>query len=174
MRPFFLLHLLLFEVKWKGTCSTIYSWGRVKFGKELQRINPQLDQITTLRYKWLRPRSNMIDCECIEWIHISLNTLLWDFFSPVPSPCSIGVCTRRLLIKFLEDRRISATSIAEQLGISCQRVGSIIHKDLDMRKLSAKWVPKCVKADQKRQRFQLSDRLLGFYRCDPNDFLLRM
>ena len=36
----------------------------------------------------------------------------------------------------LEDRRISAKSIAEQLGISRERVGSIIHEDLDMRKLS--------------------------------------
>jgi len=41
----------------------------------------------------------------------------------------------------LEDRRISSKSIAEQLGISRERVGSIIHEDLDMRKLSAKWVP---------------------------------
>jgi hypothetical protein len=32
----------------------------------------------------------------------------------------------------LEDRRISATSVAEQLGISRERVGSIIHEDLDM------------------------------------------
>ena len=40
----------------------------------------------------------------------------------------------------LEDRRISAKSIAEQLGISRERVGSNIHEDLDMRKLSAKWV----------------------------------
>jgi hypothetical protein len=32
----------------------------------------------------------------------------------------------------LEDRRISAKSIAEQLGISCERVGSIIHENLDM------------------------------------------
>ena len=39
----------------------------------------------------------------------------------------------------LEDRRISAKSIAEQLGISRERVGSIIHKHLDMWKLSAKW-----------------------------------
>jgi len=44
----------------------------------------------------------------------------------------------------LEDGRISAKSIAEQLGISRERVGSIIHEDLDMRKLSAKWVPKCL------------------------------
>ena len=47
-----------------------------------------------------------------------------------------------------EDCQISAKSIAEQLGISFERVGSIIH-DLDMRKLSAKWVPKCLNADQK-------------------------
>jgi len=48
----------------------------------------------------------------------------------------------------LEDRRISAKSITEQLLISRERVGSIIHEDLDMRKLSAKWIPKCLKADQ--------------------------
>jgi len=48
----------------------------------------------------------------------------------------------------LEDRWISAKSIAEQLGISRERDGSIIHEDLDMRKLSAKWVPKCLNADQ--------------------------
>ena len=41
-----------------------------------------------------------------------------------------------------EDRRISAKSIAEQLGISRDRVGSIILEDLDMRMLSEKWVPK--------------------------------
>jgi len=58
----------------------------------------------------------------------------------------------------LEDRRISAKSVAEQLGISRERVGSIIHENLDMRKLSAKWVPKCLNADQKRQRCQSSEK----------------
>jgi len=38
----------------------------------------------------------------------------------------------------LEDRRISAKSIAEQLGISRERVEFIILEDSDMRKLSAK------------------------------------
>ena len=51
----------------------------------------------------------------------------------------------------LEDRRISAKSIAEQLGISREWFGSIIHEDLDMQKLSAKWVPKYLNADQKLQ-----------------------
>ena len=71
----------------------------------------------------------------------------------------------------LEDRRISAKSIAEQLGISREWVGSIILEDLDMRKLSAKWVLKCLNADQKRQRCQPSEQLLEFFRHDPNDIL---
>jgi len=51
--------------------------------------------------------------------------------------------------QILEDRRISAKSTAEQLGSSRERVGSIVHEDLDMRKLSAKRVPKCLSAGQK-------------------------
>ena len=74
----------------------------------------------------------------------------------------------------LEDHRISAKSIAEQLGISRERVGSNIHEDLDMRKLSAKWIPKCLNVDQKRQRCKSSEQLLKFFRCDPNDFLSRL
>jgi len=71
----------------------------------------------------------------------------------------------------LEDRRILAKSIAEQQGISRERVGSIIHEDLDMWKLSAKWVPKCLNAYQKLQQCQLSEQLLEFCGRDPNDFL---
>ena len=62
----------------------------------------------------------------------------------------------------LEDRRISAKSIAEQLGNSRERVGSIIHENLDMRKLYAKWDPKCLNADQKRQRDQDSILLIDY------------
>ena len=66
----------------------------------------------------------------------------------------------------LGDRQISAKPIAEQLGISRERDGSIIHEYMEMRKLSAKWVPKCLNADQKRQLCQSSKQYL-----DPNDFL---
>ena len=74
----------------------------------------------------------------------------------------------------LEDRRISAKSIAEQLGISRERVRSIMHEDLDMRKLSAKLVPKCLNADQKRQRGQSSEQLLEFFWRNQNDFLSQL
>jgi len=62
----------------------------------------------------------------------------------------------------LEDHRISAKSIAELLDISRERVGSIIREDLDKRKLSAKWVPKCLNAYQKRQRCHSSEQISNF------------
>jgi len=71
----------------------------------------------------------------------------------------------------LEDRRILAKSIAEQLGILSKRVGFVFHEDLNMRKLSAKWVPKCQNADKKRQLCQSLEQLLEFFRRDSNDFL---
>ena len=74
----------------------------------------------------------------------------------------------------LEECRISAKPIAEQLGISHERVGSTIHEYLDMRKLSAKWVPKCLNADQKRQRCQTSEQLLKFFRRHQNNFVSQL
>jgi len=74
----------------------------------------------------------------------------------------------------LEDRRISAKSITEQLSISLERVGSNIREDLDMRKLSAKWVPKCLNADEIRQRCQACEQLLEFFRRDSNDILSQL
>jgi len=43
-----------------------------------------------------------------------------------------------------------------------------------MRKLSAKWIPKCLKVDHKGQRCQSYEQLLEFFRRDPNDFLSRL
>ena len=64
----------------------------------------------------------------------------------------------------LEDCRILAKSTAEKLGILSAQVGSITHEGLGMRKLSGKWVPKCLNADEKRQRCQSSEQLLEFLR----------
>jgi len=100
-----------------------------------------------------------------------------DFFT-CDAPCPgwpKTVTTPDIINQFheliLEDRRISAKSIAEQLGISCERVESIIHEDLDMWKLSTKWVPKSLNADQKCQWCQSSEQLLEFFQRNPNDFL---
>ena len=91
-----------------------------------------------------------------------------------PKPVTTPEIIDQIHELILEDHRSSAKSIAEQLGITRERVGAIIHEDLDMRKLSAKWVPKYLNADLKRQRCQSSEQLLEFFRRDPSDFLSRL
>jgi len=62
-----------------------------------------------------------------------------------------------------ENRWIWIKSIAEQLGISRERVGPIIHEDVDMRKISAKWFTKCLNEIKKRQRCQSSEQILELF-----------
>jgi len=97
----------------------------------------------------------------------------------VPRPGRLNAVTTLEIIDqihelILEDHQILAKSIAEQLGISCEQVGCIIHKDLDMWKPSTKWVPKCLNAYQKHQRCHSFEQLLEFFQCDPNDFQSRL
>jgi len=74
----------------------------------------------------------------------------------------------------LEHCQILAKSIVEQLHISREWVGSIIHEDLDMQKLSAKWFPKCLNMHQKYKWCKSSEQILEFFQCNPNDFLSRL
>ena len=52
----------------------------------------------------------------------------------------------------LDDREIKVRETAETIGISKERVGYILHGELDMKKLCALWVPHLLTADQKRTR----------------------
>ena len=48
----------------------------------------------------------------------------------------------------LDDRRIKVREIAEVMKMSKERVCHILHQDLGMRKLSARWVPRLLTLDQ--------------------------
>ena len=50
----------------------------------------------------------------------------------------------------LKDRRMEVCQIVEIVGISDERVCNILHEHLDMKKLSARWVPRLLTIDQKR------------------------
>ena len=63
----------------------------------------------------------------------------------------------------LEEGQNSAKSIPEQLGNSRERVGSIIHEVLDLKKLSAKWVLICLNVDPKCQRCQSSEKFWNLF-----------
>ena len=49
----------------------------------------------------------------------------------------------------LDDRRIKVREIPEVMKMSKERVCHILHQDLGMRKLSARWVPRLLTLDQR-------------------------
>ncbi|GBP11963.1 Putative uncharacterized protein FLJ37770 [Eumeta japonica] len=60
----------------------------------------------------------------------------------------------------LADRKIKLWHIAEELQISKERVGEIIHEHMNMRKISARWVPKMLTPFDKQRRLQTSKDFL--------------
>ncbi|GBP48509.1 Probable malonyl-CoA-acyl carrier protein transacylase, mitochondrial [Eumeta japonica] len=56
----------------------------------------------------------------------------------------------------LADRRIKLWQIAEEMQISKERIGEIIHEHMNMRKISARWVPKMLTPFDKQRRLQTS------------------
>ena len=64
----------------------------------------------------------------------------------------------------LTDRRLKVREIAETVGISKDCVGHILHEILGMRKLSARWVPRLLTPNNKRNRETTSEQCL-MLRC---------
>jgi hypothetical protein len=58
----------------------------------------------------------------------------------------------------LDDRRMKVREISETIGISKERVGYILHEELDMKKLCARWVPRSLTADQKCICMKMSEQ----------------
>jgi len=63
--------------------------------------------------------------------------------------------------------------IAETIGISKERVGYILHEELDMKKLCARWVPCLLTADQKRTRMKIYEQCLQRFNKNKADFMRR-
>ena len=51
-----------------------------------------------------------------------------------------------------------------------ERVHNIFHKYLDIRRLSARWVPRLLTLDQKRNRVKSCKEGLQLFRKNPQDF----
>jgi hypothetical protein len=49
----------------------------------------------------------------------------------------------------LDDWRMKVREIAETIGISKEPVGCILHEELDMKKLCARWLPRLLTANRK-------------------------
>ena len=68
--------------------------------------------------------------------------------------------------KVLEDRRITIQEIAGEVGISTGSVHTILTKDLNLRRVSAKVVPKMLTGQQKELRKEIAEDMLD---CANND-----
>jgi histone-lysine N-methyltransferase SETMAR len=73
----------------------------------------------------------------------------------------------------LDDRQIKVREIAETIGISKERVEYILHEEVDMKKLCARWVPRLLTADQKRTCMTISEQCLKRFNKNKTDFVYR-
>ena len=73
----------------------------------------------------------------------------------------------------LDDQRMKVSEIAETIGISKERVGYILHDELDMKKICARWVPRLLTAEQKRTRMEISEQCLERFYKNKTDFVRR-
>jgi histone-lysine N-methyltransferase SETMAR len=71
----------------------------------------------------------------------------------------------------LDDRQMKVREIAETTGISKERVGYILHEELDTKKLCARWVPCLLTAEQKCTRMKISEQCLERFNKNKTDFV---
>lgn len=73
----------------------------------------------------------------------------------------------------LKDRRLTVREIADTIGISYERTQNIIVNELGFSKVSARWVPRLLSVEQKRNRLTISQNCLEMFESDPQDFFDR-
>ena len=69
--------------------------------------------------------------------------------------------------KVLEDRRLRVQEIVAEVGISTGSVHSILTENLNLRRVSAKFVPKLLMEQQKELRKKISEDMLDLANHDP-------
>jgi hypothetical protein len=74
----------------------------------------------------------------------------------------------------LDDWRIKVREIAETIGISKELVGYILHEELDMKKLCARWVPCLLTADQKPTHMKISEQCLQHFNKNKTNFVRQL
>jgi histone-lysine N-methyltransferase SETMAR len=71
----------------------------------------------------------------------------------------------------LDNWRMKVCEIAETMGISKECVGYILHEELDMKKLCARWVPRLLTADQICICLKISEQWLEHFNKNKTDFV---
>ena len=80
---------------------------------------------------------------------------------------------KKIFNEVTKDRRIKLRELADIVKIHEKQVWSILHDELHMKKLSARWEPRLLTLPQKIVRWTNSEELLAIYLRNPIEFLRR-
>lgn len=72
-----------------------------------------------------------------------------------PKTVSVEEIIQKVEEFVMTDRRVKVREIANKMGISTERVWKILHEDLGMKKVCARWVPKLLTPSQKQDRVDI-------------------
>jgi histone-lysine N-methyltransferase SETMAR len=96
-----------------------------------------------------------------------------DLYEECPKSATIPKIIEQVYKMVLDDKHMKVRKITETIGISKERVGYILHEELDMKKLCARWVLRLFTADQKRTRMKISEQCLERFNKNKTDILHR-
>ena len=68
----------------------------------------------------------------------------------------------------MQNRRITARELADEVEVSIGSVHTIFTVDLDLRRVSAKFVPKLLTMEQKQLRLEIAQDMLNCLESDSN------
>ena len=96
----------------------------------------------------------------------------------IPSPgCPNEMTTPEMINKIhdivLNDPKVKDLEIVEIVSISTERVINILHTNLYIRKLCARWVSRLLTIDQKHIRVTTSEQNLAYFNRNPTAVLRR-
>ena len=109
---------------------------------------------------------------------MNLNVVVHPHAMHLVRDCPIEAATPEIVDKIhnivLTDRRVNVRELVEATGISHGTI-SILHEQLDMKKLSARWVSRLLTVNRKRDRVTISKqwRSLEMFQHNPVEFLRR-
>ena len=81
---------------------------------------------------------------------------------------------RRVEQLIMVDRRITIAELVSEMGLSAGSVETIVHKELKMSKVSARWVPRNLNLQDRHRRVECCRELSGLWEEGADDFLLRL
>jgi len=68
----------------------------------------------------------------------------------------------------MQDHRITVRELTDEVGVSIGSVHTILTADLGLRRVSAKFVPKLLKVEQKQLRLEIAQDMLDCVESDSN------